>query len=74
MTDEVKPMTVKQLIKLLQTFPSTLPVAYRLHSEQCLLEPKEIDIVEACEPRPDGWIEDKRPDKPTKRYLMLPGN
>lgn len=34
----------------------------------------DIDIFEACEPRNDGWIESKRPDKPAQKYLMFPGS
>ena len=67
-------MTVAELIAYLQTQPQDLQVAYVCYSEQRLLAATEIDIVERCEPRPDGWIEDKRPDKPTQRYLLLPGN
>lgn len=67
-------MTVKELIELLQTAPQDLQVAYRRCSEQLLLEAEEITIVEKCEPRADGWIHDKRPDKPTQMYLMFPGN
>lgn len=67
-------MTVADLIAYLQTMPQTLPVAYRLHSEQCLLEAADISVVRACTPRPDGWTQDARPDMPTQRYLMFPGN
>lgn len=72
--DNVKPMTVADLVALLQTQPQDLLVAYRLCSEQVLLGANEIEIAQACEPRPDGWIQDKRPDKPSRSYLMLPGN
>lgn len=67
-------MTVKDLIELLQTFPPDLLVAYERYSEQCLLEAGDVVIKEACEPRPDGWIQHRRPDKATRQYLMLPGN
>lgn len=67
-------MTVAELIIKLQSVPQHLLVAYYKYSEQCLLEECDIDIVEACLPRPDGWIQDKRPDKPYVKYLMLPGN
>ena len=67
-------MTVAELIAYLQTQPQELQVAYRRCSEQVLLEVKEIEIAEKCQPRPDGWIQDKRPDKPTQTYLLLPGN
>lgn len=67
-------MTVKELIEFLQTQPQDLQVAYKCCSEQCLLEAEEIAIEEQCEPRPDGWIQHKRPDMPTQTYLMFPGN
>jgi hypothetical protein len=67
-------MTVAELIKLLKTYPKDLPVAYRLHSEQCMLEAKDIEVKRLCEEREDGWVANKRPDKPTIEYLVLPGN
>ena len=67
-------MTVAELIEFLQTQPQDLQVAYQCFSEQVLLEAKEIEIAEKCQPRPDGWIQDKRPDMPTQKYLLLPGN
>lgn len=74
MNDDVKPMTVADLVAFLQTQPQDLPVAYCLFSEQKLLEPQEIEVAELCLPRPDGWVHHKRPDKPKQRYLLLPGN
>jgi hypothetical protein len=67
-------MNVKELIEFLQTQPQDIQVAYMMCSEQCLLESKDINISEACIPRPDGWIQHKRPDKPTQTYLLFPGN
>ena len=67
-------MNVAELISYLQTQPQDLQVAYRRFSEQVLLKDGEIEIEELCEPRPDGWVHHKRPDKPTRRYLLLPGN
>lgn len=66
--------TVSDLIEHLRTLPQNLPVAYRCCSEQCLLEFKDIEIEELCHPRPDGWIQNKRPDMPSTPYLVLPGN
>ncbi len=67
-------MTVAELIDLLQTYPQNLQVAYDKYSEHCLLDPGDVRLYEACEPRPDGWVPCKRPDKPVRTYLMLPGN
>lgn len=67
-------MTVAELIDLLRTKPQDLQVAYRLHSEQCLLEADDIQVCIECPPRPDGWIQNRRGDMPGQLYLMLPGN
>jgi hypothetical protein len=67
-------MTVKELIDLLATYQKDLPVAYCCCSEQCLLEAQDIKVVDLCHPRPDGWIQNNRPDMPTQQYLLLPGN
>lgn len=67
-------MTVKELICFLEKQPQDLEVANRIYSEQALLEETEITIEELCLPRNDGWIADKRPDKPSKKYLVFPGN
>lgn len=77
--DELKmnagiPMTVADLIRFLRRQPQDLLVAYHCCSEQCLLEASEIKVKRFCEPRPDGWIQDERPDKPARQYLVLPGN
>ena len=67
-------MTVAELIELLKTYPQDLPVAYQKYSEQCMLEPKDISVESLCVEREDGWVANKRPDKPTVEYLVLPGN
>jgi hypothetical protein len=67
-------MLVKELIEFLQKQPQDIKVAYRLCSEQCLLQSEEIEIVDLCHPRDDGWVQNKRRDKPTETYLLLPGN
>ena len=67
-------MTVAKLIKYLQSQPQTLTVVYRCCSEHCFLDTIDIKILELSAERSDGWVQDKRPDKPTKKYLVLPGN
>lgn len=67
-------MTVAELVAYLQTQPQDMQVAYECFSELCLLEASSIKHVEACEARPDGWIQRKRPDMPTRTYLGFPGN
>lgn len=67
-------MTVRELIEQLKGFDPDLPVVYKCYSEQVMLEPNDIDVEALCEPRPDGWVANARPDKPTMNYLVLPGN
>ena len=67
-------MTVGELIKALQDYPEDLPVCYSCCSEYVALEASQLDVLEACEQRADGWVHDKRPDKPTRKYLAFPGN
>lgn len=67
-------MTVAELIEFLKTQPQDMQVAYYLFSEQCLLTKESISIEEHCEPRPDGWIQNRRPDMKSRAYLMFPGN
>lgn len=67
-------ITVAQLIAHLKTLPQEAPVAYGLHSEQCLMEMDQIDVVELGVARPDGWVHNVRPDKPTITYVLFPGN
>jgi hypothetical protein len=67
----MKQVIVSDLIKYLETLPQNLPVAYGKWSEQFLLEIKDINIVECCESRPDGWVAHARPDKKSIPYLLL---
>lgn len=67
-------VNVAELIKHLQAQPQDLLVGYRQYSEMCLLKPEDIEIMDACAPRPDGWIQRKRPDEATQPYLIFPGN
>lgn len=67
-------MTVAQLIALLQTMPQDALVSYRCYSEQCLLEAEQIEVEMACVPRPDGWVQNQRPDMHAIQYVAFPGN
>ena len=67
-------MTVAELIEFLKTQPQDIQVAYRLFSEQCLMEKAEIRAEYLCRSRTDGWVHNARPDKPTQEYLVFPGN
>lgn len=70
----MKPLTVKELIEFLKQFDGELPVAYQMYSENCLLDTDSIAVCQLQSPRPDGWVGNKRPDKPTIDYLVFPGN
>lgn len=67
-------MNVAELIEFLKLQPQDMQVIYERYSEYAQLEANEIDIGEACKPRPDGWVQRKRPDMPTQKYLIFPGN
>ena len=67
-------MNVKELIEFLKTQPQDLPVAFNLFSEQCMIDASDIVIKKLCEARPDGWVENERPDKKSIDYLVFPGN
>ncbi len=68
------PVTVADLVAHLLTLPQHLPVAYELHSKQCLLELGDITVERLCAARPDGWIQNARPDMRTTEYVVFPGN
>jgi len=67
-------MTVAELISFLQTQPQDLQVAHAMYSEYTLLDKADIQIMDLCEARTDGWLHYKRPDRPTRQYLVFPGN
>jgi len=67
-------MNVQELIEILKTMPQDALVAYSLYSEQCLMEAEQICCEELCKPRNDGWVQNARPDMPTIKYVLFPGN
>lgn len=67
-------MKVSELIEFLKTQPQDLQVAYRAYSEQAILKKEYIAVKELGEMRNDDWVHNKRPDKPTVKYLVFPGN
>jgi len=67
-------MTVAELIEQLKTYPQDIRVAYKCCSESCLLEADDLEVTEGCIARPDGWVQNKRPDMPRATYLLFPGN
>lgn len=67
-------MKVRELIEFLQTMPQDIDVAFCCYSEQMLMEVGDIDLMNGCPPRPDGWIQNERPDEEKQQYLLFPGN
>jgi hypothetical protein len=67
-------VTVKELVEYLQKQQQDMRVAYRLFSEQVLIEQLYIGTDVLCGALPDGWIQDSRKDKPLESYLVFPGN
>ncbi len=68
----MQPVTVAELIEHLKQFDPAMPVCYDIHSEQCLLELCDVYELKATNPRPDGWVQNLRPDEPSTVYLRLP--
>jgi hypothetical protein len=67
-------MIVSELIEILKNYPQDIKVCFEKYSEHRLIEIDDIELVELCSPRPDGWIQNKRLDKETEIYLVFPGN
>jgi hypothetical protein len=67
----MREITVEGLITLLQGLPPDLPVAVPQYSENRLLEANDLNVSDLCDPRPDGWLQNRRPDMPTRKYLVI---
>jgi len=67
-------MKVKELIEFLKKQDQDMHVVRGLYSEQCLLDEDSIEVCDFCEPRPDGWVENARPDQKSVKYLLIHGN
>ena len=67
-------MTVSELIDALKTYKQDMHVVYKAYSEHCMLNVTDLRVQELCVARPDGWVENKRCDKPVVNYLAFPGN
>lgn len=67
-------MNVKQLIEVLKTYDQSLPVAYEIYSEQCLLTDEDLRVKNLGEARLDGWAHNYREDAPSFSYLVFRGN
>lgn len=66
-------MTVAELIEFLKTQPQDVLVLHEKWSEHQLLKKSGIRVATLGLPRPDGWVHNERPDKPTMQYLVFPG-
>lgn len=64
-------MNVADLIKILKTYPQDMVVVVPEYSERCILERSDIHLDEACPPRDDGWVQNKRPDVESVVYLVI---
>ena len=64
-------MTVAELIEHLKQFDPNLRVVTPIYSEQEILTVEHVRVISLCEARPDGWVENERPDKPTVDYLAI---
>lgn len=64
-------MTVAELIELLKKHPQDLQVIIPCCSEYVIFGEKSPQVVDKCIARPDGWVEEKRSDKPTQKYLLI---
>lgn len=62
-------MTVAELIDSLKKHPQDLQVIIDMCSEYILIS--EPYIMQACEPRNDGWVACERPDKKQIDYLFI---
>lgn len=75
---KIKPMTVADLIEYLKKQDQSLPVAYALHSEYCLLESSDMKVKKLHKYRPDGWVHCFYKESEIKEkgmnYFVLPGN
>ena len=67
-------MTVADLIQFLQTHPKDMPILFRQYSDYTILQEDQICIEEHGLPRSDGYVPSQRPDKPSQKYLVFPGN
>jgi len=73
-TEQRMGVTVAQLIEYLQKQPQEALVAYACYSDQRLLNLDEIELAQGCFSRPDGWVQNARPDMPSTTYVLFPGN
>lgn len=68
------PMTVRELIRYLESFDQDLPIVYELHSEYRLLEAQNIRVRSLHPARNDGWVHSFDHTQHTVPYLIFPGN
>lgn len=64
-------MKVYELIEALKDMPQDLEIVIPKYSENCTFDKEDLELVELCEARPDGWVHDKRPDKTVYEYLRI---
>lgn len=67
-------MTVTELILFLKIQPQDIQVAFQQYSDYTVLKPEWINVEELQHARIDGYVGEARPDKPTQKWLVFPGN
>jgi hypothetical protein len=67
-------MTVVELIEFLKTHPQDMPILFRQYSDYTELRADQIGVEEHQVPRGDGYVGSKRPDRPSQKFLVFPGN
>lgn len=67
-------MKVHELVTFLQLQNQDADVVFCQYSDYTVLEARMIQSAYLCDARSDGWVQDARPDKELKPYLIFPGN
>jgi len=63
-------MKVKDLIARLKLHDQELEVIVDMHSDYAIVEPEGIRVVEHCREE-GGWVQYRRSDMATQKYLYL---
>lgn len=67
-------MTVAELIAFLQTQPQEMPILFQQYSDYTELRAEQINVEEHGVQRGDGYVGRARPDQPSRKFLVFPGN
>lgn len=67
-------MNVSEFITLLQTHPQDMQVVRVFDVDYMIMDQDDFGILEACEPRADGYVRGKswqKPDELLQKYLLV---